>query len=763
MKKLFGVLAAALLCACSQDGTRIGADGVAASASAASGASAAIAQLAAAHSFANAPDRGGLVEYAGGRTHTKGAYTWHPVSLSERHALQAIVDGEMTIPVPGGNPVTLKYERHVEHDNGNWSWIGRSTLDPGQTSVITFGAEAAFGTVPMGPDAPALRLTTVGGRPWIVSTDRNLVRELHNAATRPTAPDYLVPPGVTGGKGMQAAAASAATASASASATNTLDVVVGYTNGFATARGGTSAAVTRIQNLVDITNEAYVSSNINWQVRLVGTLAVNYADATSNQTTLEELTGFRAPSTTIPVNPVFNALRAARETYGADLVSLVRQFKTPENAGCGIAWLLGGGGQVIDQGSQMFGYSVVSDGQDAGDGGTYFCREETFAHELGHNLGSNHDTVTAGGQQGAYPFSFGYKTSVANGNFYTIMAYGDQGQSAYRVFSNPAVTTCGGRACGVANQADNARSINLTAPIISAFRATVVVPPGPTELVHNDIDGNEKSDVLLYRPGTFAYWVMDANVISRARAFTLGTGLVPVATGDFDGNGRADVAFKNASRQIVVWLGDGTVFTSGVAASLASSYEVIGAGDVNADGKDDLLLHRAGQLAHWVMNGAKVTSSKVVPVDAAFKPAVVGDFDNNGRADIAWRNTAGDVYFWLANTSDYTSSFVTKLSSTYTIRAASDIDGDGKSDLLLHRPGQMVQFVMNGASIVRSRAFTVVTSHNLVSTGDFNGDGRGDVVWQNTDGNLYMWLATSTEFYTSRTMTKPVTGLVPIR
>src|SRR3546814_12029278 len=44
----------------------------------------------------------------------------------------------------------------------------------------------------------------------------------------------------------------------------------------------------------------------------------------------------------IDVDPAFTALREARDETGADLVSLVRAFRTPENAGCGIVWLIGG-------------------------------------------------------------------------------------------------------------------------------------------------------------------------------------------------------------------------------------------------------------------------------------------------------------------------------------------------------------------------------------------------------------------------------------
>src|SRR3546814_2862274 len=72
---------------------------------------------------------------------------------------------------------------------------------------------------------------------------------------------------------------------------------------------------------------------------------------------------------------------------------LVRAFRTPENAGCGIAWLIGGGETGIVQADAPFGYSVVSGGTDLdeGDDNTYFCREETLAHELGHNMGQAHN------------------------------------------------------------------------------------------------------------------------------------------------------------------------------------------------------------------------------------------------------------------------------------------------------------------------------------------------------------------------------------
>ena len=171
------------------------------------------------------------------------------------------------------------------------------------------------------------------------------------------------------------------------SATNTVDLLLGYTSGFATRSGGQSQAVTRLTYLVDVTNQAYANSQIDAQVRLVRTMEVDYPDATSNQSALYALTG--VDCTTQPngslnctyVGPAasLQPLHAARGQYGADLASLVRNFDDPEEVvGCGIAWLMGGGqGANIDATDADSGMSVVSDSNGSGfpDGG-YACRDE---------------------------------------------------------------------------------------------------------------------------------------------------------------------------------------------------------------------------------------------------------------------------------------------------------------------------------------------------------------------------------------------------
>src|SRR5690606_28911361 len=140
-----------------------------------------------------------------------------------------------------------------------------------------------------------------------------------------------------------------------------------------------------------IANDAYAKSGINMRLRGVHALQVDYADTTDNEDTLQQLTGYNATTReSIPVNSAFNALRAARDEYGADLVAFVRRYQEPEQRGCGIAWLLGMNGSRVDASRDAeFGYSVISDGvdEDESDGYSYICSEYAFAHELGHLMG----------------------------------------------------------------------------------------------------------------------------------------------------------------------------------------------------------------------------------------------------------------------------------------------------------------------------------------------------------------------------------------
>jgi hypothetical protein len=91
----------------------------------------------------------------------------------------------------------------------------------------------------------------------------------------------------------------------------------------------------------------------------------------------------------------------------------------------------------------------------------------SFAHELGHNMGSAHNPENGSGAT----YSYGYGHWV-NGSYRTVMSYVDpctSGCTRVAYFSNPSVIY-NGAATGVNNARDNARSINNTADTIAAYR-----------------------------------------------------------------------------------------------------------------------------------------------------------------------------------------------------------------------------------------------------------------------------------------------------
>lgn len=244
-----------------------------------------------------------------------------------------------------------------------------------------------------------------------------------------------------------------------------IDLLVVYTPEARAAQGGTA----QIQNLINLAvaeaNQSFVNSGINISMRLVHT-----AEAAPSS-------GQAASSTYLAAVRNNAAIQQLRNQYGADMVS---------------AWVNGPGasggtvgiGYVMTSPSTSFApaaYSVVE--VNFAPGPSY-----SFTHECGHNLGSLHDRANSGGNQGAYPYSYGYQqpNGTTAQRFVTIMAYrnGCSGCPRVNYWSNPSVTYAGypmGVDISQPNSADNRQTLNNTRTFAEQFRATVgTQPPNPS-------------------------------------------------------------------------------------------------------------------------------------------------------------------------------------------------------------------------------------------------------------------------------------------
>jgi uncharacterized membrane protein YgcG len=144
-----------------------------------------------------------------------------------------------------------------------------------------------------------------------------------------------------------------------------------------------------------------------------------------------------------------NIVQKQKET-GADLVHAFVSIDTRRGM-CGVSYI--------------GGYKGRWDWRD-GYGVTVCHGGETFAHEIAHNFGSDHDNSNAG-QGFHFWYSMGYNTRNQQGwdVTSTVMSYGD---AETGTFSNPDIY-CNNQPCGLEEQADNARSLNETRNWVAAY------------------------------------------------------------------------------------------------------------------------------------------------------------------------------------------------------------------------------------------------------------------------------------------------------
>ena len=173
-------------------------------------------------------------------------------------------------------------------------------------------------------------------------------------------------------------------------------------------------------------------------------------------------------------------------------------------------------------------------------------------------------------------------------------------------------------------------------------------------------------------------------------------------------------------------------------------------GDFNGDGRTDVFFNDTSAYVELSNGDGTWTASSSYSGNGTLAQAVVPpDFDGDGCSDVLYLNIHQINFF--CNPTVSTLTVPSGWGSTYAITLG-DFNGDGKTDVLqTGGGGNAILFLSTGTGFVQYDLgpSTANWSNYTITTGDFNGDGKTDIllVAGATTGNPHqIWLSTGTGF-----------------
>ncbi len=333
--------------------------------------------------------------------------------------------------------------------------------------------------------------------------------------------------------------------------------------------------------------------------------------------------------------------------------------------------------------------------------------------------------------------------------------------------------------------ASSATSLAVTPRAGTGFAAKSSYGSGgtnPYAVALGDVSGDGIPDLVVSNsggsPGLIGVLVGNGSGgFTAAQTFAVGYITKGVVIGDFNSDGKADIAAVNNDDDTISILLNTSPNTSTLSFASAVNYaagvlpQSMVVADFNGDGIADLAITNfvspvTVRVWFGVGNGTFPASPSLIltgPAGNATGGLGVGDFDGNGTTDIAV-GTGGTLSVFLnsgGGSFGAANNFSFGVMTNPVSFTIGDFNADGKTDVALanYQPSPSGTAVVLLNNTVASLSFTAAGTYQLganpssIASGDFNGDGNPDLAAANlVDGNVNILRGSAAGSYTAQSI-----------